>query len=252
MVYKKSLREGYLKTGNDSSGKLRLDSIEWVVDTYGVLVKRIAHHLTARMPPQVSIDDMIQAGMLGLIESAQKYDDSKGASFETYAGIRIRGAMLDEVRRGDWVPRSVYRNSRKVSDAIKEIENRTGRDAKDDEIAKQLGVTKEEYFTILQDVNSAKLFSINELVGYEDGVPDNNDKGPFSQPDKAIQDSSLVEALVEAIKTIPEREQLVLSLYYEEELNLREIGEVIGVSESRVSQIHTQAAHRLRSRLGDW
>lgn len=226
-------------------------NFELLVQQYAVLVKRIAHHLMGRMPSSICVDDMIQSGMIGLLEAAGKYDASKGASFETYAGIRIRGAMLDEIRRGDWAPRSVHRNARKVSAAIKQIENRTGSDAKDVDIAGEMGVSMAGYHSMLQDTLGTKLFSLNELTNSDDFIPgaaSPASAGPFHD----TQRTSFQVHLVEAISQLPEREKLVLSLYYDEELNLREIGEIIGVSESRVSQIHSQAALRLRSRLESW
>ena len=226
-------------------------NLDQLVQQYAVLVKRIAYHLMGRMPSSISVDDMIQSGMIGLLEAAGKYDGSKGASFETYAGIRIRGAMLDEIRRGDWAPRSVHRNARKVSAAIKQIENRTGADAKDADIAKEMGVTMAGYHAMLQDTLGTKLFSLNELTNSDDFIPgaiSRSTVGPYHD----TQRISFQVSLVEAIGNLPERERLVLALYYDEELNLREIGEIIGVSESRVSQIHSQAALRLRSRLEAW
>lgn len=221
------------------------------VEQYAYLVKRIAHHMMARMPASVQLDDLIQAGMIGLLEASQKYDGAKGASFETYAGIRIRGAMVDEMRRGDWVPRSVHRNSRRISEAISAVEGRTGRDASDIEIAEELGVGLEEYQNMAQDSMSGRLFSLDEMVQDDDSgnyLADGSTEGPAEQ----VQSHALQYALAEAIDSLPEREKLVLSLYYDEELNLKEIGLVLGVSESRVSQIHSQAALRLKNKLGDW
>lgn len=227
-------------------------SLEQLVEQYAPLVKRIAHHLTGRMPSSVSVQDMIQSGMIGLLEAAKKYDGSKGASFETYAGIRIRGAMLDEIRKGDWAPRSVHRNTRRVTDAIRNVENRNGRDAKDSEIATEMGVSSDEYFKILNDTMSTKLFSLNELASNDDGSSGHEAEGDLPEPSQGLQREALMKALTNAISNLPERERLVLALYYDEELNLREIGEVLGVSESRVSQIHSQAAARLRARLQGW
>ncbi len=223
------------------------------IEDYAPLVKRIAYHMMMRMPASVQVDDLIQAGMIGLIEASQKYDMSRGASFETYAGIRIRGAIVDEMRRGDWVPRSVHRNARRVSQAIAAVEARTGRDATDAEVAEELGVSLGEYFVMLQDSNSSRLFSYEETFGEEDSNIDASEhSSAFTSPLDGMQRDGLKRALVEAIRQLPEREQLVLSLYYDQELNLKEIGLVLGVSESRVSQIHSQAAARLRNRLGDW
>ncbi|GAB2190765.1 RNA polymerase sigma factor FliA [Sessilibacter sp. MAH2] len=223
------------------------------IEQYASLVKRIAHHMMMRMPASVQVEDLIQAGMIGLIEASQKYDASKGASFETYAGIRIRGAIVDEMRRGDWAPRSVHRNARRVQDAIAQIEARTGRDATDKEVADELEVSLEEYHAILQDSTSTRLFSYEEAVGEDDSriEHDSASDGNLS-PFVGLQKDNLRKCLAEAIKSLPEREQLVLALYYDEELNLKEIGQILGVSESRVSQIHSQAALRLRGRLQDW
>ncbi len=223
------------------------------VEEHALLVKRIAYHMMLRMPACVQVEDLIQAGMIGLIEAAQKYDGSRGASFETYAGIRIRGAIVDEMRRGDWVPRSVHRNARRVSQAIKVVESQVGRDARDAEVAAELGMSLDEYFAILQDTNGSRLYSYEETFGEEDSNIDASETGnDFSSPLDGIQRDNLKKALVDAIELLPERERMVLALYYNEELNLKEIGLVLGVSESRVSQIHSQAAARLRSRLSGW
>ncbi len=222
-----------------------------VVDRYAPLVKRIAHHLLLRMPASVQIDDLIQSGMIGLLEAARKYDVSKGASFETYAGIRIRGSMLDEVRKGDWAPRSVHRKSRKVAEAIKAIEARTGQDAKDKEIARELDIDLNSYYAILQDASGSRLFSFDDIMEGDDSAIELA-AGELPGPCDGLQRDTFKAHLATAINSLPERERLVLALYYDEELNLKEIGEVIGVSESRVSQIHSQAAMRLRARLSDW
>ncbi|WP_281273495.1 RNA polymerase sigma factor FliA [Marinimicrobium koreense] len=223
------------------------------VEDYAPLVKRIAHHMMLRMPACVQVDDLIQAGMIGLIEASQKYDASKGASFETYAGIRIRGAIVDEMRRGDWAPRSVHRNARRISEAIGVVEARTGRDAQDAEVADELGIELDEYFDMLRDASASRLFSYEETFGDDD--TSQHMAGPGSEhasPLDGIQRAALKQSLAQAITQLPEREKLVLALYYDEELNLKEIGQVLGVSESRVSQIHSQAALRLRTRLADW
>lgn len=226
-------------------------SSQALVQQYAGLVKKIATHLMGRLPPCVQLDDLIQSGMIGLLEAAKKYDASKGASFETYAGIRIRGSMLDEIRRGDWAPRSVHRNSRRVLDAIKQVEGQTGRDAQDHEVAKELGISVDEYHSYLQDSVGSKLFSFEELIAEGDYQQDDihgTTPGPFDD----VAKQRFRRKLTDAITRLPERERLTLALYYNEELNLKEIGEILGVSESRVSQIHSQAAHRLKSRLLEW
>ena len=225
-----------------------------LIERYAPLVKRIAYHLLARLPASVQVEDLIQAGMIGLLEVSTKYDSSKGASFETYAGIRIRGAMLDEVRKGDWAPRSVHRNTRMVSDAIRAIEAKTGRDAKDHEVAAELKLSLDDYYGILNDTLGSRLFSFDDLLqdgGEHEGLHEDGASGSL-EPSRDLEDERFQAALAEAIAGLPEREKLVLALYYDEELNLKEIGEVLGVSESRVSQLHSQCAARLRSRLGEW
>lgn len=222
-----------------------------LVITHAPLVKKIAHHLMARLPASVQVDDLIQAGMIGLLEAAKKYEVSKGAAFETYAGIRIRGAMMDEVRRGDWVPRSVHRNARRIAQAIKTIEDREGRDARDEEIASELNMSLDEYFACLKDSNTGKLFSLDEVTEHGEGMID-PDEHDHEGPGHDYQQVAFKRQLAEEIEHLPERERMVLSLYYEEELNLKEIGLVLSVSESRVSQIHSQAAMRLRARLLNW
>lgn len=199
-----------------------------LIERYAPLVKRIAYHLLARLPANVQVEDLIQAGMIGLLEVANKYDASKGASFETYAGIRIRGAMLDEVRKGDWAPRSVHRNTRMVSDAMRAVEARTGRDAKDHEVAAELQLSLDDYYGILNDTLGSRLFSFDDLLqdGEHEGLHEDGASGQV-EPARGLEDERFQVALTEAIANLPERERLVLALYYDEELNLKEIGEVL-------------------------
>ncbi|HSX19976.1 MAG TPA: RNA polymerase sigma factor FliA [Gammaproteobacteria bacterium] len=222
-----------------------------LVKNHAGLVKRIAHHLKGRLPPSVQIEDLIQAGMIGLLEASKNYDDTKGASFETYSGIRIRGSMLDEIRKGDWAPRSVHRNTRKITHAIRKIENLVGRDAKDYEVAQELEVSLEDYHKMLQDSVGTRIFGFDDVGVTEDLIPEGI-AGYFPSPLDGLQKADFHKALAKGISGLPERERLVLALYYDEELNLREVGEVLGVSESRVSQIHSQAMLRLQARMKDW
>jgi RNA polymerase sigma factor for flagellar operon FliA len=217
------------------------------------LVKRIAYHLVSRMPPNVEVDDLIQAGMLGLLDAAKHYSPNKGANFETYAGIRIRGAMLDEVRKSDWTPRSVHRNMREMADAVRKIENEKGHDASPADVAGALGVSLEEYHKLVQDAASCRLFSFDQMGSSDDeSSPADHARDQRPGPFDHIRESGFRDALAAAIGHLPEREKLVLSLYYDEDMNLREIGEVLEVSESRVCQIHGQALVRLRARLAEW
>jgi len=220
------------------------------LEAYLPLVKRIAYHLKGRLPDSVMVDDLIQSGIIGLIEAMQKFNANQGASFETYAGIRIRGSMLDEIRKGDWTPRSVHRKSREVSEAIAKVEARIGREAHDDEIAIEMGVEIEEYHRILRDTNSAQLLSIDEPD--HDELSEDRMVSNSQSPLAELAESGFQSTLAEEIDNLPEKEKLVMALYYDEELNLKEIGEVLEVSESRVSQIHSQAIKRIRSRMSDW
>jgi len=217
-----------------------------LVKAHLALVKRIAYHLANRLPSSVQVDDLIQAGLIGLMEAASHYDPTQGASFETYAGIRVRGAMLDEIRRYDWAPRSVHRKARAVAEAMREIEQNRGRDADDAEVAQALGIGLDEYHQILQDASACKLFSIDGEEGEAIGDTLSDDR---PGPQEALEEEDFRQQMTGALSGLPERERLVLALYYDEELNLREIGQVLGVSESRVCQIHSQALLRLKARM---
>ena len=231
---------------------LERSSADDLVKQHAPLVRRIAYHLMGRLPPSVDVGDLIQSGMIGLLEAARNFATDRSASFETYAGIRIRGAMLDELRRTDWTPRSVHRKTREVAEVVRQIEMETGADADDAQVIKRLGLTPEEYHQILADAASSRLLSLT--------APDDGDGGGAMdvidhaslEPADHIEQGGMRQALVDAITTLPEREQLVMSLYYEQELNLKEIGAVLGVTESRVCQIHGQAVVRLRARMVDW
>lgn len=222
-----------------------------LVAEHASLVKRIAYHLGSRLPSSVQKEDLIQAGMVGLLEAIRSYDASQGASFKTYAGIRIRGSMLDEVRRSDWTPRSVYRKARLVAETIREIENATGRDARAAEVAERLNLDIDEYYQILQDSLNCRIFSIEELI--QSGMAVFEELSELEKaPIEGLTQVGFKDALANAIAGLPERERLVISLYYDDELNMREIGEAMGISESRVCQINSQAMLRLRARMSDW
>ncbi len=238
-AYKKTAEKEGIASGNA------------LIEQHGLLVKRIAYHLMTRLPPSVQVDDLIQSGMIGLLEASRNYDASQGASFETYAGIRIRGSMLDEIRKGDWAPRSLHRKVRELTKAINEVEAATGRDAKDAEVAERMQITLDEYYQILQHASGHRMFSFEDLVTGEEGFSESLIDSIAAPPDQ-VEHDKFKEALTKAISTLPDRERLVMSLYYEEELNLRETGEVLGVSESRVCQIHSQALVRLKARMQDW
>ena len=217
---------------------------------YAPLVKRIAHQMMTRLPYSVQIDDIIQAGMIGLLDAASRYDEIHGAQFETYATQRIRGAMLDELRSADWLPRSLRRDTRKIELSISRMQQKLGRAPNETEIADEMGVPLEEYQQKLQQSRGS------QLMYYEDFQDeDHNDffeRFEFaedSDPLALLQDERFKTELMHAIEKLPERESQLMGMIYEQEMNLREIGEVFGVSESRISQLHTQAVARLRGWL---
>lgn len=228
-------------------GQLKEQTQETLVKNHTILVKKIAYHLSGRLPKSILLDDLMQAGMVGLLEALRSYDDSKGASFETYASIRIRGFMLDEVRRNDWVPRSVYRNSRLIAQAVRLVENRHGREASDHDVATELGLNLQEYHELLADANGAHLYGFDDLGVTDDVLRD--DLGNNTEPQANVMRADMWAHLAAVIDGLPQNERMVLSLYYEHDLNLKEIGELMGVTESRVSQIHSQATHRIKARL---
>jgi RNA polymerase sigma factor for flagellar operon FliA len=215
------------------------------------LVHRIAHHLMASLPASVQIDDLIQSGMIGLIEASRQFQSGQGAAFATYAGIRIRGAMIDELRRSDWTPRSVHRNSRRIAEAVRIVENRENRPAQDREVAAVLEITLDDYYDMQQDHVSAHILGFDELFG-ADTDPDRLLPAANETPNEQVEMDQFRTALMSALAELPEKERLVLALYYDEELNLREIGAVLGITESRVSQIRSQAIQRLRGLLKEW
>jgi len=194
------------------------------------------------------MDDLIQAGMLGLVEAAQRFDASKGASFATFADRRVRGAMLDEVRKNAWAPRSLHRKAREVAAATREVESVSGGEAREQDIIARMGVSHDEYHQVVANLHGQKLISIEEL-GTDSEDSDNYLISSAPRPEELTEQQHLLEVLVHALDTLPKREKLVLALYYDEHLNLKEIGAVLGVSESRVSQLHSQALKRLKAKL---
>ena len=215
------------------------------------LVKRLAHQMKAKLPPSVEVDDLIQAGMIGLLDAVSRYEETHGAQFETYAVQRIRGAMLDELRSSDWLPRSMRQNMRKIEEAMNALQQRLGRPPNESEVAKQLKLSLADYQELLNEGGG------HQLVYYED-FHDGDGNEHFldryasdeeGDPLQALMNTGFRSALIEAIQTLPEREKILMGLYYEQEMNLKEIGAVMGVSESRVCQLHSQAIARLRSTL---
>jgi len=243
-----ALMSSYAEVGSITESAPNYDQL---MTEYAPFVKRIAYHMIARLPANVQLEDIIQTGMIGLFEALKGYDMSKGASFETYARIRIQGSMIDEVRRCDWTPRSVYKKSRQLSEAIRAIEGEHGRDAKDSEIAEQLDLSMDEYYRMVKDAAGCKLLSYEDIVSLG-GSHDEFESSEQLNPYDNLQEEGFKCGLAEKIKSLPEREKMVMALYYDEELNLREIGEVLGITEGRVCQIHGQALLRLRARMTEW
>lgn len=214
------------------------------------LVKRLAHQMKAKLPPSVEVDDLVQAGMMGLLDAINRYEENHGAQFETYAVLRIRGAMLDELRSSDWMPRSTRANMRKVEQAMATLQQQLGRPPSESEVAKSLKLSLADYQELLGDSGG------HQLVYYEDFHDDDGNDSFLDRyavddddPLKSLLDTDFRQTVIDAIDALPPREKMLMGLYYEEELNLKEIGAVMGVSESRVSQLHTQAVARLRTYL---
>ena len=212
------------------------------------LVRRQALSLQTRLPASVDLDDLIQAGTIGLLDALSRYDASQGATFATFASQRIYGAMLDELRSRDWAPRSVRRQARLLDRTITRLQQRLGRPPEEREVAEAMDMPLADYQQLLMDCNISHWVELDEMDdGEVDSISDNHTSSPFAD----LVEFRDNERLVEAIDALPEREKLVLALYYQEDLNLKEIGAVLGVSESRVCQLHSQAVARLRSCLAE-
>lgn len=221
-----------------------------LVQRYIPLVKRVAHHLLLRLPASVMLDDLVQNGMLGLLDALDRYEDGYGAQFETYASQRIRGAMLDGLRENDWLPRNLRKEMRKVEAAILAQEHLLGRPPSEGEIAQHLDIPLPQYQKTLQEARGHQLVYLEDFRGDDDSdylehhLCDND-----VNPAEILEDKNFRQLLATAIDQLPERERLLMALYYEQELNLREIGAVLGVTESRVCQLHSQAVSRLRAQV---
>ncbi|KQP45025.1 RNA polymerase sigma factor FliA [Pseudorhodoferax sp. Leaf274] len=224
---------------------------EHMIRQYVPLVRRLAHHMIAKLPANVELDDLIQVGMIGLSEALTRYEAAQGVQFETFATQRIRGAMIDELREGDWMSRGSRKSQKDIERAVQRVEQRLGRSAKESEIAAELGMALGEYQELLNKVRGTQLVYLEDMGGDEDaeGFLDRHTGDTEADPLNLLRNDRLRSALVEAIKSLPEREQYIMSMYYEKDLNLKEIAAVLGITESRVCQLHSQSVARLRAKM---
>jgi RNA polymerase sigma factor for flagellar operon FliA len=216
------------------------------------LVRRIAHHMIAKLPPNVELDDLIQVGMIGLAEALSRYEAAQGVQFETFATQRIRGAMLDELREGDWMSRSSRKSQKEIEQAVHRLEHRLGRSPLESEIADELGLDLADYQSLLGKVRGTQLVYLEDMThgqDEEEGFLERHVADNGSDPLALLRDQRLRASLVAAIQGLPEREQHIMGMYYEHDMNLKEIAAVLGVTESRVCQLHSQAIARLRAKM---
>ncbi len=242
-----------LKKYKDEPNRLKPKDREELIKEYAPLIKFIAQKIAMRLPSNIELDDLISSGVIGLMDAIEKYDPSRDNKFKTYAEFRIRGAILDELRAQDWVPRSVRDKAKLLDKTVSDLEAEFGRQASDEEIAAKLNMTLEEFFELVNQVRPVSVLSIDEIATFSNVdkkslmslLEDVKIANPFIQ----LSSKSVKDVITGAIEELPERQRLVLSLYYYEDLNLKEIGKVLRVTESRVSQLHAQAISRLRQKL---
>ena len=235
------------------TAKGRLDN-NAMLKQYSPLVRRLAHQMIAKLPANVEVDDLIQVGMIGLNDALSRFDAAQGVQFETFATQRIRGAMLDELRGTDWMSRGNRRQQREIETAVHKLEQKFGRPPQESEIAEAMGMSLPQYQEVLGKVRGTQLVYLEDMAGAEgdNDFLDRHVVDEGSNPMAQLQDHRMREALIEAIKVLPEREQYVMSMYYEHDMNLREIAAVLKVTESRVCQLHSQSIARLRVKLREW
>jgi RNA polymerase sigma factor for flagellar operon FliA len=219
---------------------------------YSPLVRRLAHHMIAKLPPSVEVDDLIQVGMIGLTEAISRFEPTQGVQFETFASQRIRGAMIDELREGDWMSRGSRKSQKDIEQAVNRLQQQLHRAPLESEIAKELGMTLPDYQQMLGKVRGTQLVYLEDIGGSgedADSFLDRHVGSSDEEPSARLQDQRMRQALVEAIKVLPDREQKIMSMYYEHDMNLKEIAAVLGVTESRICQLHSQSIARLRTKL---
>ena len=245
---KKKLLEEYAKTKD-------ADLREKILLEYAPLVKVVAGRLSMYLGYNVEYEDLVGYGIFGLIDAVDKFDYMKEVKFETYASLRIRGSILDQIRKMDWIPRTIRQKQKKIETVIREIEQETGHAASDEEIAKALGITDEEYLDWQSQMKITGLVSLNEYMEQGSDVPQDAGRhtaSRFAGPEESIEKEELAKVLGEALTLLTEKEQKVITLYYYEELTLKEISNILEVSESRISQLHTRALQKMRAKMGDY
>lgn len=223
-----------------------------LIRQYQPLVRKLAHHMMARLPANVQVDDLIQVGLIGLSEALTRFEATQGVQFETFATQRIRGAMLDELRENDWVSRGTRKSQKEIEEAMRLLEHRLGRSPMESEIAAELKLSLTEYQSLLAKVQGSQLIyleDINHSSDDDDSFLDRHMGDADADPLNVLRDHRLRSALVAAIKNLPEREQLIMSMYYEQDMNLKEIAAVLDVTESRICQLHSQSIARLRAKM---
>jgi len=225
---------------------------EHMIRQYVPLVRRLAHHMIAKLPPNIELDDLIQVGMIGLSEALTRYEVAQGVQFETFATQRIRGAMIDELRDSDWMSRGSRKSQKDIERAVQKLEQKLGRGPMESEIAAELELSLPEYQSLLGKVRGTQLVYLEDMTGGGDDEAsflDRHVADETADPLHLLRDHRLRESLVAAIKTLPEREQYIMSMYYESDLNLKEIAAVLEITESRVCQLHSQSIARLRAKM---
>jgi RNA polymerase sigma factor for flagellar operon FliA len=223
-----------------------------LIKQYQPLVRRLAHHMMAKLPPSVEVDDLIQVGLIGLADALTRYEAAQGVQFETFATQRIRGAMLDELRENDWMSRGSRKSQKDIETAMRKLEHRLGRSPLESEIAAEMEIPLAEYQSLLGKVRGTQLVYLEDLTGRsedDDTYLDRHVADSDADPLNMLRDQRLREGLVKAIKSLPEREQYIMSMYYEQDMNLKEIAAVLDVTESRICQLHSQSIARLRAKM---
>lgn len=228
---------------------------EKIILEYAPLVKMVAGRLSMYLGYNVEYEDLVSYGIFGLIDAIDKFDALKDVKFETYASLRIRGAILDQIRKMDWIPRTIRQKQKKIDTAIREIEARCGRSATDEEIAQNLGISNEEYVDWQSQMKITNVISLNEFLEQGSEIPNDNNfnrKAQFDEPEAVIERDELKHILAGALELLTEKERKVIVLYYYEDLTLKEISSILEVSESRTSQLHTRALQKMKSKLGNY